>query len=184
MEAVERQVRQWLEQVVIGMNLCPFAGIPFRNGQVRITVSQAVAEETLLAHLQSELSLLDETPATTIETTLLVIPGMLADFDTYNQFLDEVDALLRQRGWEGTYQVASFHPRYRFLGTNEDDAGNLTNRSPWPILHIIREASIDRALADYPEPETIPEENIRKMKSLRPEERRDHFPWQFSDSDS
>lgn len=177
MEAIELQVRQWLEKVVIGLNLCPFAGTPYRNGQIRISVSQAATEETLLAHLQGELVLIDGTPMTTIETTLLVIAGMLADFDVYNQFLAEVDALLRRGGWEGKYQVASFHPRYRFLGTDEDDASNLTNRSPWPILHIIREASIDMALSDHPEPETIPGRNIRKMKSLSPDERRDYFPW-------
>lgn len=184
MEAVEHHVRQWLEQVVIGMNLCPFAGTHYRNGHVRISVSQASTEETLLADLQRELALLDETPAATLETTLLVITNMLADFDTYNQFLDDVDALLRHGGWEGTYQVASFHPKYRFVGTSEDDAGNLTNRSPWPILHVIREESIDRALSEYPEPESIPVENTRKMKSLSAEEQRAYFPWQFTDSNS
>ncbi|MBI3862410.1 MAG: DUF1415 domain-containing protein [Planctomycetia bacterium] len=177
MEAVEHQVRQWLEQVVIGLNLCPFAGTPYRNGQIRISVSQAATEETLLAHLQSELELIDGTPVATVETTLLVISGMLADFDAYNQFLAEVETLLRQGGWEGRYQVASFHPRYRFRGTKEDDACNLTNRSPWPILHVIREASIDKALSDHSEPEAIPERNIRKMRSLSPEERREYFPW-------
>ena len=177
METVVQQVRQWLEQVVIGLNLCPFAGAPFRNGQVRISVSQATDEETLLAHLQSELVLIDEAPAATVETTLLIITGMLVDFDAYNEFLNEVDALLRQGGWEGKYQVASFHPQYRFHGTKADDPSNLTNRSPWPILHIIREASIDKALSDYPEPEAIPENNIRKMRSLSPEERREFFPW-------
>ena len=177
MEQVEHQVRQWLEQVVIGMNLCPFAGAPYRNGQIRISVSQAATEETLLAHLQSELELIDETPAATVETTLLVIARILVEFNAYNEFLNEVDILLRQGGWEGKYQVASFHPQYRFRGTKEDDVCNLTNRSPWPILHIIREASIDRALSDHPEPETIPEKNIRTMQSLSPEERREYFPW-------
>jgi uncharacterized protein len=177
MEATELQVRQWLEQVVIGLNLCPFAGAPYRNGLVRIFVSQAVTETMLLAHLQSELLLIDETPATTVETTLLVVADMLADFETFNDFLAEVDALLRREGWEGKYQVASFHPRYRFRGAKEGDAGNLTNRAPWPILHIIREASITRALSDYAEPETIPERNIQTMRSLSPDERRDLFPW-------
>ena len=183
MESVEHQVRQWLEKVIIGLTLCPFAGTPYRNGQIRISVSQAATEETLLAHLQSELVLIDGTPVTTVETTLLVIADMLADFDAYNQFLAEVDALLRQGRWEGKYQVASFHPRYRFRGTKEDDVGNLTNRSPWPILHIIREASIDRARSDHPEIETIPKQNIRKMESLLPKEKRDLFQWLFKPSD-
>jgi hypothetical protein len=102
---------------------------------------------------------------------------MLSDFETYNEFLTPVDELLKQAGWIGKYQVASFHPRYQFRGMRDDDAGNLTNRSPWPILHIIREASIDRALADYPAPEAIPERNIDKMHSLTPKEIREYFPW-------
>ncbi len=182
MEAIEQQVRKWLEQVVIGLTLCPFAGTPYRNGQIRISVSQAATEELLLADLERELVLIDGTPATALETTLLVVAGMLTDFDAYSQFLDEVDTLLRQGRWEGKYQVASFHPRYRFRGTKEDDVGNLTNRSPWPILHIIREASIDRARSDYSEIETIPQRNIRKMESLTPKERRGLFPWLFKPS--
>jgi uncharacterized protein len=177
MEAAEHQVRQWLEQVVIGLNLCPFAAAPYRNGLIRVSVSHAATEAMLLAHLHSELVLIDETPATTVETTLLVIVGMLNDFDAYNDFLAEVNTLLRKGGWEGKYQVASFHPRYRFRGTKDDDACNLTNRSPWPILHIIREASIDRALSDFPGPETIPDQNIRTTRSLSSDERRNYFPW-------
>ena len=177
METVEHQVRQWLEQVVIGLNLCPFAATPYRNGLVRISVSRAATREALMTEFQSELELIDGTPITKLETTLLVIADMLADFDSYNQFLAEVDTVLYQGGWEGKYQVASFHPRYRFFGTEDEDASNMTNRSPWPILHIIREASIDRALADYSEPESIPERNIQKMKSLSLEQRSDSFPW-------
>lgn len=177
METVERQVRQWLERVVIGLNLCPFAATPYRNGQIRISVSQAATGEKLLEALQSELVLIDGTSPIALETTLLVVAGMLSDFDVYNQFLAEVDALMRQERWEGKYQVASFHPRYRFLGTDEDDASNLTNCSPWPILHILREASINRALTEYPEPENIPARNIQKIESLSPEQRRHYFPW-------
>src|SRR5260221_3465047 len=117
MDAIEQQVRQWLELVVIGLNLCPFAGAPYRNGQVRIFVSQATTEETLLAHLRSELALLDQTPPSALETTLLVVSSMLAEFDAYNEFLRPVEALLAHEGWEGKYQVASFHPHYRFRGT-------------------------------------------------------------------
>ena len=176
-DAIEQQVRQWLEQVVIGLNLCPFAGLPYRNGQVRIAVSQAATEDTLLADLQRELALIDQTPASTLETTLLVVPGMLTGFDAYNEFLTPVDDLLRQEGWEGKYQVATFHPQYRFRGARDDDPGNLTNRAPWPILHILREASITQALADYPDPATIPERNIDKMHSLTSQEIHDYFPW-------
>jgi hypothetical protein len=175
--AVEQQVRQWLEQVVIGLNLCPFAGLPYRHGQVRIVVSQAATEDALLVDLHRELVQIDQTPASTLETTLLVVAGMLADFDAYNEFLTPVDDLLRQEGWEGQYQIATFHPQYRFRGTRDDDPGNLTNRSPWPILHILREASITQALSDYRDPQAIPERNIDKMQSLTPREIRDYFPW-------
>jgi uncharacterized protein len=177
MEAAEHHVRQWLEQVVIGLNLCPFAAAPYRNGLVRIAVSQVATEAALLADLQKELVSIDETPAATVETTLLIVVGLLTDFEAYNEFLADVDALLRTGGWEGKYQVASFHPQYRFRGTKDDDACNLTNRSPWPILHILREASIDRALSDYPEPESIPDQNIRTTRSLSLDERRTYFPW-------
>lgn len=177
MDQIEQQVRQWLERVVIGLNLCPFAGAPYRNGQVRITVSQATTEDALLADLHSELERIDQTPASILETTLLVVAGMLADFGAYNEFLTPVETLLRQGGCEGKYQIATFHPQYRFRGTRDDDVGNLTNRSPWPILHIIREASIDTALGNYPEPDAIPERNIRTMQSLSPQQIRDYFPW-------
>lgn len=179
METVEHQVRQWLEQVVIGLNLCPFAATPYRNGQVRISVTHAATAKTLLADLQVELELIDHTPVAALETTLLVVVGMLADFDVYNQFLDQVDALLRQHGWEGKYQIASFHPRYRFFGTEQDDASNLTNCSPWPILHLIREASMNEALSGHADPENIPERNIRQIASLSPAESRRYFPWLF-----
>ena len=148
-----------------------------RHNLIRIAISNAATESTLLEHLHSELVLIDQNPATTVETTLLVIAGMLTEFEAYNEFLAEVDSLLRTGGWEGKYQVASFDPWYRFHGTKDDDACNLTNRSPWPILHIIREASIDRALAGYSEPGAIPDRNIRTTRSLSPELRRIYFPW-------
>jgi hypothetical protein len=173
----EKQVRRWLEQVVIGLNLCPFAGTPWRSGRVRISVTAASNRDALLEDLQRELVLLDGTPATQLETSLLVVTGMLENFAVYNQFLDEADTLLRTCGWEGQYQVASFHPLYRFSGTKEDDVSNLTNRSPWPILHIIREASIDAALATCADPEEIPAMNIRTMLSMSLEARRKYFPW-------
>jgi hypothetical protein len=182
MTDIEQQIRQWLERIVIGLNLCPFAGAPYRQGLIRIAVSEAKSERALLDDLRKELELIHSTPASTLETTLLVVPGLLSDFDDYNFFLDEVDVFLRRGGWEGDFQVATFHPRYRFEGTDENDPGNLTNRSPWPILHILREASIDRALAGYPNPEEIPEQNIEKMNSLSPEERRSSFPWLEGDA--
>ncbi|RPI90312.1 MAG: DUF1415 domain-containing protein [Planctomycetaceae bacterium] len=171
------QVDQWLEQVVIGLNLCPFAGVPYRDGRIRITVSHAASEPELLHDLEQELTRLAGSPPAEIETTLLVVADLLADFDDYNQFLDEVDALLERTGWEGTFQVASFHPQYQFAGTQPEDPGNLTNRAPWPILHLLREDSVEQALADYPEIEAIPERNIARMESLSVEERQKLFPW-------
>lgn len=177
MNVIEQQIREWLERIVIGFNLCPFAGAPYRQGLIRIAVSHAQSERTLLDDLRQELELIRATPAATMETTILVVADMLFDFGDYNAFLDEVDVFLRRGGWEEDFQVASFHPRYRFEGTGVDDPENLTNRSPWPILHILREASIDRALAGYPNPEEIPERNIEKMNSMSPEDRRNLFPW-------
>ena len=107
----------------------------------------------------------------------IAVTGMLSDFGAFNDFLADVADLLTNGDWDGEYQVASFHPQYRFQGTKAGDAGNLTNRAPWPILHLIRESSIDAALADYPQPESIPERNIQKMKSLSADERRALFPW-------
>ncbi|MGH8540197.1 MAG: DUF1415 domain-containing protein [Stenotrophobium sp.] len=177
---IEQDVRRWLDQAVIGLNLCPFAAKPYRDGQVRISVSEARTEEALLNDLQAELALLDGKPAAELETTLLAVPRMLADFDAYNQFLNLVDALLEEFDWAGTYQVASFHPHYQFAGTQLDAAENLTNRSPCPILHLLREASLDAALESYQAPEQIPERNIRKVESLSLAERRKLFPYLFT----
>jgi hypothetical protein len=104
---------------------------------------------------------------------------MLDDFEQYNAFFDLVDVWLREFGWEGDYQVASFHPDYQFADTDPDDPGNLTNRSPWPVFHLIREASIDRALSSHPDVEGIPERNIARVEALSPEERRRLFPYLF-----
>lgn len=177
MESVEQQVRQWVERIVIGLNLCPFAATPYKNGQVRIAVSEAATDEGLLGDLRRELQLLQDSPIETLETTLVVVTGMLTEFDDYNQFLDLADDLLGDEGWSDDYQIASFHPHYMFGGTRANDPGNLTNRSPWPILHILREASIDRALEEYPDPDSIPRRNVRLMKSLSRQERRAYFPW-------
>lgn len=177
LNSIELAVRSWLEQVVIGLNLCPFAGTPYRNGLVRIAISAAATGENLLTDLQNELLRIRATHSHDLETTLLVIPEMLADFGDFNQFLDDVEVLLRRGQWEGECQVASFHPHYQFVGTAPNDPGNLTNRSPWPILHIIRESSIDRALAEFPDPAQIPETNIRRMQSLSAMERERYFPW-------
>ena len=172
-------VNQWLDEVVIGLNLCPFAAKPQREKRVRIAVSHATDEEALLNDLQAELERLSDTPATELETTLLAIPDMLEDFAQYNDFLDAVDLWVEQFGWEGELQVASFHPNYQFADTELDEPGNLTNRSPWPLLHIIREESLEKAVEHYPDVDAIPERNIERMKALGPEECKRLFPYLF-----
>ena len=178
-EQIKADVEQRLDEVVIGLDLCPFAARPRSENRVRIAVSHATDEESLLNDLQAELERLSDTPATELETTLLAIPDMLEDFADYNDFLDAVDLWVEQFGWEGELQVASFHPQYQFADTEADDAGNLTNRSPWPLLHIIREDSLEQAIAHYPDVDGIPERNIARMKALGPDERRRLFPYLF-----
>lgn len=172
-------IERWLDEVVIGLNLCPFAARPRREGRVRIAISQATNEEQLLDDLQHELEHLADTPVSELETTLLAIPHMLADFADYNDFLDAVDLWLEGFGWEGELQVASFHPGYQFVDTDADDPGNLTNRSPWPLLHIIREDSLEQVIASYPDIDAIPERNVARMKSLTAEQKQQLFPYLF-----
>lgn len=178
-QQVIEDVRQWLENVVIGLNLCPFAAKPFGERRVRIAVSHATTEEALLNDLQAELERLSDTPLAELETTVLAIPRMLENFEDYNQFLDLVDLWLQQFGWEGELQVASFHPDYQFADTEPDDAGNLTNRAPWPLLHLIREDSLEAVLAHFPDVDAIPERNVARMKALTDEEKRRLFPYLF-----
>ncbi len=163
---VESETRSWLQTVVIGLNLCPFAKKPENEGRIRYVVSQAKSNEVLLAELQDEFEFLDATPADKVETTLLVLPTQLADFYEYNDFLDVIDSLLEDREWEGTYQIASFHPDYCFAGVDPDSNENLTNRSPYPVFHILREASLAAAIEHYPDVEAIPERNIERVASL------------------
>ncbi|HEY0917333.1 MAG TPA: DUF1415 domain-containing protein, partial [Solimonas sp.] len=164
MNEIETAVRQWLERVVIGLNLCPFAARPVLGGRVRVFVSAATTELDLLTDLQLELARLDETPSAQLETTLVVAPDMLADFLDYNDFLDRADELLQSFEWDGTYQVASFHPKYQFDGTEPDDPENLSNRSPYPMLHLLREDSVEAAVEAHPDVDGIPEANIRRLR--------------------
>ncbi|GAA5003514.1 DUF1415 domain-containing protein [Pseudoluteimonas lycopersici] len=165
-DRVERDVRRWLERAVIGLNLCPFAKAVYAKQQVRIVVSDATTERALLEQLGEEMAMLRDTPAEDIDTTLLVHPQVLQDFLDYNDFLDDADALVETMELDGVLQVASFHPHYQFAGTEADDAENLTNRAPWPILHLLREDSVDRAVAAYPEPDAIIERNVATMREL------------------
>lgn len=166
MHAAQIAVTQWLNDVVIGLNLCPFSGKPTRENRVRFYVSEAEDEEMLLSELQQEMELLDKHPATEIETTLVIVPDLLQDFFDYTQFLHWVNRLLKRMGWLGVYQIASFHPDYQFADTEPDAAENYTNRSPFPMLHLLREASLEAAIDNHPDVDGIPPRNIELMNKL------------------
>ncbi|MCW8332534.1 DUF1415 domain-containing protein [Vibrio paucivorans] len=178
-DEIASQVNQWLNDVVIGLNLCPFAAKPQRNKQIKIFVSDAATEEQLLEDILNELPNLEQHTAEQLETTLVVSPNMLADFYDYNLFIDWVEALIKQQNWEGVYQLATFHPDHCFGGTEPEDAENLTNRSPYPVFHLIREESMEKVLKHYPNPEAIPDTNITRVESLTAEEQRKLFPYLF-----
>ncbi|HEX2595315.1 MAG TPA: DUF1415 domain-containing protein [Luteimonas sp.] len=158
--------QRWLERAVIGLNLCPFAKAVQAKGQVRWVLSDATTPEALLEQLGEELLHLRDTPAEDTDTTLIVHPQVLADFLDYNDFLDSADALVESLGLDGVLQVASFHPHYQFAGSAPDDVENFTNRSPYPTLHLLREDSVSRAVAAFPDPEVIVERNVETLREL------------------
>lgn len=156
--------RNWVESVVIDLNLCPFAATELNADRICFSLSDATSEAQLLDDLHRDLLELDQN--STIETTLLIHPGALQDFSDYNQFLDLADALLQQMNFEGIYQIASFHPEYQFSETGADDVSNYTNRSPYPMLHLIREQSLEKAVANYPDAGQIPLRNIALLEDM------------------
>lgn len=163
---VTDHTRQWLEKAVIGLNLCPFAKAPHIKNLVRISVSQARHLDGFLEDLDRELQLLGDTPADELETTLLVHPTLFPDFDTFNQMLDIADTAVVDNGLEGIVQIAPFHPDFQFEGTDSDDIGNYTNRSPYPTLHLIREDSIAKAAQAFPDASVIFERNIALLEKM------------------
>ncbi|CAM3001772.1 DUF1415 domain-containing protein [Vibrio mytili] len=176
---ITQQVEQWLNDVVIGLNLCPFAAKPQRNNQIKIFVSEATQEEALLEDILLQLMELSNTDPEDLETTLVVVPNMLDDFWDYNFFIDWVEGLIKQQDWEGVFQLATFHPDYCFGGAKPEDDENLTNRSPFPIFHLIREESMEKVLKHYPDPESIPDTNIERVSSLTEDQRKKLFPYLF-----
>jgi len=165
-DEVVAKTARWVDKVVIGLNLCPFAKAVQVKGQVRYVVSGAESTSELLGELQRELERLVATPAAEIDTTLLIHPRVLGDFADYNDFLGEADDLVAELELEGELQVASFHPDYCFAGSDGGDAANYTNRSPFPMLHLLREASVSRAVEAFPEPAKIYERNIETLRAL------------------
>jgi hypothetical protein len=165
-EEVIGATQLWLERAVIGLNLCPFAKAVHVKKQIRYVVSSATTPEGLLKELINELEFLAETSAEKVDTTLLIHPHVLTDFLDYNDFLDVADETLEELDLAGELQVASMHPHYQFENTLPDDMENYTNRSPYPTLHLLREASVDKAVAAFPEADQIFEKNIETMKKL------------------
>ena len=163
-QAIIRQTRDWLEQVVIKLNLCPFAAAPFNQQRIHYNVCHEVDTAERLRALVKAIDLLEDDDS--IETCLLIFSDNTLSFDAYLDLLAMADALLDECGYRGQFQLASFHPDYRFEETAEDDASNYTNRSPYPMLHLLRENSLAQAIASYPDPENIPARNIKKMRTL------------------
>jgi hypothetical protein len=158
--------RAWLEQAVIGLNLCPFAKAVHVKQQIRYRVTRATDWNTLGEHLDEELATLAASDANDIDTTLLIIPLALTQFDEYTDFLAWADRILDRAGLEGVLQIASFHPDYQFADAAPDDIENFSNRSPFPVLHLLRESSIDRAVAAYPDASAIFEKNMATLRDL------------------
>jgi hypothetical protein len=164
--------KTWVERSVIGLNLCPFADNPYRSGRVRFCVSEQRSAAGLLEDLKSELTRLAAADPAQCETTLLIHPWVLSDFVEFNNFLEACDAAVAELDLEGELQVASFHPQYQFAGTQPDDIENYTNRSPYPTLHLLREASVERAVAAVGDTDEIYLRNIRTLRILG------HAGWQ------
>lgn len=163
---IEAHTRRWIEQFVVGLELCPFAEPVLREGTLRIAVCAETEEAALARAVLGELELLQRVPESEVGTGVLVFSRALADFDQYLDFLGLAEALLEECGLDGVLQIASFHPDYCFDGVPREDVSNTSNQSPYPMLHFIREAALTRALAHYPDPERIPERNIERLRAL------------------
>jgi hypothetical protein len=158
------RVNHWIEKAVIGLDLCPFAKSVYQVNKLRCVVSESEKVDALMLELYQQCQYLIETPG--VETTLLIIPHQLQKFADFNQVLDQVDALIDLYEWVGVFQIASFHPMYQFDNTHIDDRENWSNRAPYPILHILRESSLERCISGHPNPEQIPETNIKTLKAM------------------
>ncbi len=167
-QTVIQKTKNWVEEIVIGLNLCPFASQPFHNDTIEYTVNTGDSIEQHLQQLADCFTRLDAriNNSADIETSLLIYPDAYQKFDDYLELLDYANQLLDDLHYTGSYQIASFHPEYRFAGSTENDASNFTNRSPYPMLHLIRESGLEKAIANYPNVEAIPENNIKKMREI------------------
>ncbi len=179
-ERILAELEQWLDAVVIGQQLCPFAARPRQQDAVRIVVSASTDPEQLLQQFYAELMKLADSEPAALETTLMVVPALQASFDDYWEFVGVAESLLEQSPWRGQFQVASFHPQYIFEGCEADDPANYSNRSPWPILHLLREDSVAAAIASHPDVSAIPERNVELLRAMESETLRALFPWHFA----
>jgi uncharacterized protein len=165
-DLILQQTRHWLEKAVIGLNLCPFAKAVYVKNQIRLVVSKARHADDLLEELDRELDLLVATPAAEIDTTLLIHPTLFEDFLDFNDFLEIAEDVIDEHELGGVVQLASFHPKFQFEGTEPDDISNYTNRAPFAILHLLREESVDRAVEAFPQADAIFETNIATLEKL------------------
>lgn len=163
---VEGRIKHWLERAVIGLNLCPFAKAVHVRGQIHYAVSQAAQADTLLADLEFELRALLEADPRQRDTTLLIAPHALREFDAMLDFLDQAGRLLHRMDLEGVIQIASFHPNYQFATSAPDDIENYSNRAPYPVLHLLREESVDKAVAVFPDARAIYGANMATLRAL------------------
>ena len=157
-EGIIEQTKNWINKVVVGCNFCPFAAKEVKRGSIRYVLSRSDDPVLLLISLSAEFELLDTDP--TVETTLIILPGVFPDFYDYLEIISLCENFLNEQGKEGIYQIASFHPDYLFEGSSNDDPANYTNRSLYPMIQILRESSITTALNNFPDPEKIPDRNI------------------------
>jgi hypothetical protein len=171
------QTQQWFNQVVLGLNLCPFAHVPAKHQRVRMAVLDGANEAELLTCLQREINDLRTEDPQTLETTLVIAPKGFEDFYYYNGVVAYLTHWLVAQGYDGFVQIASFHPQYQFAGVEPNDPQNLTNRSPFPIFHLIREASLSEIIDNGADTDAIPERNIACMQELSASEIRDLFPY-------
>ena len=173
----KRQIERWLNDVVITLNLCPFAAYPWNRDLVRIVVVESDQYSDVTSQLISEIQCLSSSKAENLETTLIATPNLFDDFFEFNTFLKHANSILKREGCKGEIQIASFHPKFQFSGVDPDDKQNLTNRAPYPILHLLREASLAEAINRHPGTEQIYQRNIDFMHSLSEEKIEELFPY-------
>jgi len=161
-----KKTKSWIHNFVIGLNICPFAGHPFREDKIRYRLEETESVEKLIGTLMEELIFLQKNKSEEIETSILIHPNVLTEFLDYNDFLSVAEALLEEMELEGEIQIASFHPDYQFAGEAKNAPSNYVTRSPFPMLHLLRESSVTKAIEMHPNTEQIPFDNIKKLNDL------------------